>query len=199
MQTKGKFIVIYGANNLGKSTQVTELAKKFSELGIDFIRVKYPIYNLEPTGPQINNILRHPDELNHEYTENELQQVFAQNRRDFQPTIRTLLEAQITVLAEDYTGTGIAWGLTREVSFEALEEYNKDLIIPNLAILLDGKRFTTKVEHKHRNEDGEDGIWEKNRQIHLELAERYGWKKVDANQSIEKVHEDIMKLVELIM
>lgn len=196
MHTKGKFIVIYGANNLGKSTQIGLLAKAILARGLDVLKVKYAIYGLEPTGPLINTILRAPDTLDKKYSEDEFQKIQAQNKKDFQPIIQTLLGAGINVVAEDYKGTGIAWGLTRDVSIETLEKNNEGLIDPDLAILLDGERFTTKVEAKHRNEDGENGIWEKNRKIQLELAEKYNWEKVNANQIIEKVHEDIMKLVE---
>ena len=56
----GKFIVIYGSNNLGKSTQTglleARLIKEFSNRRI--LRIKFARYDLEPTGPLLNAILR---------------------------------------------------------------------------------------------------------------------------------------------
>lgn len=200
MSTRGKFVVIYSPNNLGKSTQLDLLRARLADSGGKYMFIKYPIYDLEPTGPLINTILRHPEILDKQYSEAELQALFAQNRRDFQPQLRGLLAEGTTVIAEDYKGTGIAWGMTRDVSLEYLEKINKDLLEPDLSILLDGKRFLQgKESGAHRNEGAEQKLWEKNRKIHRDLAKRYGWQLVNANQPKEQVHQDIWKLVEPVL
>jgi len=188
---KGRFIVIYAANNLGKSVQVTNLAVKLIEAGHQVLKIKYPIYQLEPTGPAINKGLR----IDTSISELALQKLFARNRRDFQKTIITLLNAGIDIIAEDYKGTGIAWGMTRGIKLELLEKINANLIEPDLSILLDGKRFISKIEKGHRNEDLDQTEWEKSRSMHKLLGKRYGWKNVNANQSIYEVSEDIWKIV----
>lgn len=191
----GEFNVIYGPNNIGKTTQTRLLANAFINAGRQLLVVKYPIYQLEPTGPIINETLRmgNPRDL----SESQLQSQFAQNRRDFQPVVGQLMDAGVNILAEDYTGTGIAWGLTRDVPLEVLEEYNAGLLIPHKAVLLDGERYSSGHEKGHRNEADTDEAWEKNRKIHQFLAERYGWITVNANQPIEKVHQDIRKIFEI--
>lgn len=200
MFERGKFIVIYSPNNLGKSTQLELLKARLAGEGGKYVFIKYPRYDLEPTGPLINAILRHPDTLDKEYTEAELQELFAQNRRDFQPQLEQLLAEGTTVIAEDYKGTGIAWGMTRDVPLEYLESINSDLLEPDLSILLDGKRFIQGKENgTHRNESAEQVLWEKNRKIHQDLAKRYTWHIVNANQTKEKVHQDIWKLVEPVL
>lgn len=184
---KGKFIVLYAPNNLGKTTQAKLLAEK-----IKGTYLKYPIYDLEPTGPRINSIIRPKEPLAEPMSALELQTLYAQNRRDFQPELQELLEDGQTIIAEDYTGTGIAWGMTEGIPFETLKAINKDLLVPDIEILLDGERFESGIERGHRFESGR---WNVARENHLFLAEKYGWKKVDANQSVEKVHEDILRLV----
>ncbi len=37
---------------------------------------------------------------------------------------------------------------------------------------------------------------ERCRQVHLDLAEKYNWQKVNANQAIEQVAEDIWQIVQ---
>ncbi len=188
---RGKFLVIYGPNNIGKSTQVRLLAKHLIDEGKQVLIVKYPIYDLSPTGPLINDVLRHGKKM----TDLELQTVYAQNRRDFQPVLEKILVAGIFVVAEDYTGTGIAWGTTMGLSITKLEEINKKLLQPDIAILLDGPRFIQAIEKGHKYEDGGTEIWEKNRKIHLQLGERYGWLKVKVDGPAEKVHQQIWQLV----
>lgn len=199
---RGFFVVLYSSNNLGKSSQMDLLEKKWQELGLPCKKIKYPIYDLEPTGPLINSVLRKGMEM----SEAELQKNFAQNRVDFQPQLERWLEEGHWVFGEDYKGTGLAWGLTRGVSRELLDEYNKDLLEPDLAILLDGERFTSGIERRHRNETVEierrgrsetakQGLWERNREIYRGLGKEMGWVRVEANGSREEVHERIMEII----
>jgi thymidylate kinase len=190
MKKRGKFIVIYGANNLGKSTQVDQLVEKLQKRGIRVKKIKYPIYDLEQTGPRINAALREGLPM----TDRELQKEFSQNRRDFEPQLVELLKQGWWVVGEDYTGTGVAWGVTHDIPLEEMEKMNEGLLQEDIGILMDGKRFILGKEKGHRHEDGAD--WEKARSVHQDLAKRYGWKSVKANQSIKKVSGDIWKVVE---
>jgi thymidylate kinase len=76
-----------------------------------------------------------------------------------------------------------------------LDEYNEGLIVPDVAVLLDGERFTCGIERGHRHEDGGEALWQRNREIHLELAHEFGWLVVDANRTPEAVHEEIMRYI----
>ena len=127
-------------------------------------------------------------------TEAELQAVFAQNRRWFEPTLCQFL-SEGDVLAEDYVGTGLAWGMTSGISREELDIFNSDLLRPDIEILLDGVRFSSGVEKKHRNEGAGQEVWERNRRIHQELAREFGWVTVDANGEPEEVHARIKDII----
>jgi thymidylate kinase len=135
--TRGKFIVLYGANNLGKTTQVGMLDDRLLKIGGPNKVLKYPIYELEPTGSRINQALRGGLEISDEG----LQREFAQNRRDFEPELKRILKEGTWVLAEDYTGTGIAWGVAHDIPLETMEKMNRDLLKEDVAVLLDGERF----------------------------------------------------------
>lgn len=194
--SQGKLIVIYGINNIGKTTQVDTLVERMQAEGYPVKRLKYPVYDLEPTGPLINAICR--EGAGKDMSELEIQKVYAQNRRDYQPTVQALLDSGTHIVAEDYTGTGIAWGMTRDVSLEELEHINADLMKEDLVILMDGERFVGGKEAGHRNEEN-DVLMQKSRNIHQQLRDRYGWKTVNANQSIEEVHNDIWSIVHAIL
>jgi thymidylate kinase len=193
--SRGKLIVIYGPNNLGKSVQIKLLASKLISNGNTILAIKYPIYQLQPTGPVINSILRDPDYPDRNLPEFEFQKLFAQNRRDFQGVLENSLKFGVHIVAEDYTGTGLAWGMTKGVSLEDLIKINEGLLQPDLAILLDGERFKSAVEVGHKNEDVLDEVWLKNREINLFLAEKFGWQIINANHSIEDVHKNVVAVV----
>lgn len=187
------FIVLYGINNLGKSTQAKLLVERLEKSSQPTEYLKYPIYELAPTGPRLNQILRGGQAQ--AISEIELQTLYAQNRRDYQPQLEAKLASGIIIVAEDYTGTGIAWGMAKGASLDDLEAVNRGLRQEDLGILLEGKRFLEGKEQTHLHESN-DVLMERCRLTHRELADRYGWKKVQANQPIEKVAEAIWKIVQ---
>lgn len=195
MKTKGKMITIYGINGIGKTTQLELLVGFLQSQGKEASRLKYPVYDLEPEGPFIYKYLRDPEFRTHnELSTENLQMKYADNRRRYEPELQKRLELGEWVIAEDYVGTGIAWGLTWGANLEYLEDINKDLYQSDLSILMHGERFDTTIETGHRNETNGDRI-KICRNFHLLLGEYYEWKKVNANQDIESVQADIQKLV----
>ncbi len=192
MNILGKLIVIYGSNNLGKTTQAKLLVKKLNQENLKTEYLKYPIYDSEPTGPRINQILRGGQ--TQQISELELQQLYAQNRLDYEFNLKDKLNQGINVVAEDYIGTGLAWGVTKGAPLAELEKQNQELIREDMAILLDGERFLDGKEKNHLHEQSDEWMT-KNRQIHLDLAKKYGWQIINANQSKEDVADKIWQKI----
>lgn len=185
-------ITLYGINNIGKSTQAKKLAERLEKEGKKAKYLKYPVYDLEPTGAFLNKYLR--GEITDLISEEELQMWFALNRYQFEPTLKKWLAEGYIVVAEDYTGTGIAWGSAKGASLPWLEELNKFLIREDLAILLEGERFTAAVEEGHIHETNSDFI-EKSRAAHSALADKYGWKRVAVVSPIEATEKLVWEVV----
>ncbi len=194
---RGKFIVVYGPSNVGKSTQVSMLVSKLvTEYHTQVLLIKYPVYGLEPTGEEILKIVKPTSTKNYLVVNDiALQTLYAKNRLDFQNVVEVCLRAGIHVIAEDYIGTGLARGMTSGVSLKELLKINSLLLIPDMSILIDGKRFTNSIEKHHIFENAGNELWEKNRNIHLKLAKRFGWKIVKSDDSKETVHVNLWKLV----
>ena len=123
--------------------------------------------------------------------------LYIQNRLDFEPTLNKLLEEYDIVLAEDYIGTGMAWGMTQGVPYEWLQGRNMQhpQKKANLEILLDGQRFAEAIEADHRNESSDTDI-EHTRKNFIWLANRYNWPIVNANQNKESVTQEIWKIIQ---
>ncbi|MFZ2984823.1 MAG: hypothetical protein WA054_03465, partial [Candidatus Moraniibacteriota bacterium] len=143
----GKMITLYGINGIGKTTQVEFLVTFLQSAGKQASRLKYPVYDLEPEGPFIYKYLRDAEfRATNELSTEALQQKYADNRKRYEPELRKRLSAGEWIIAEDYTGTGIAWGLTWGADLEYLERINQDLLQPDLSILMHGERFDTAIE-----------------------------------------------------
>lgn len=191
---KGKFITIYGMNNLGKTAILDGLIPRLEKKGLKVLKLKYPIYGLEPTGPRLNTYLRagNPENL----TAFDVQKVYSQNRRDYEIQLIKNLEDYDLVIAEDYIGTGLAWGQIFGVSLVELEKINEGLRKTDLAILVDGERFKGGIETSHKYEGVGDEVWNNGRKIYLDLAKRYGWKLVKVVfGELDREISDIEKLI----
>ena len=188
------FITLYGINNIGKSTQALRLVERLKAEGFDAVYVKFPVYDVEPTGVYLNQFLRSGGAQ--EISEEELQMWFAMNRFQFEPTLREWLKDGKVVVAEDYTGTGIAWGMVKGASKEWLESLNRPLIKEDLAVLLDGERFVHATEEGHIHETNEE-FMKLARQIHLDLGEAYGWVKIPVQPTKDETAALVWEVVKV--
>lgn len=196
MNKPGKFIVLYGINNLGKTTQAKILVEKINQEGLKAEYLKYPIYDLEPSGPVINNYLRSNNPYN--LTPREVQIIYTMNRYQFEPKLKEKLAQGINIIAEDYTGTGLAWGIGAGVEDNFLKQINSQLLKEDLSILLYGERFKKSIENGHHHEENEE-LTEKVREAHEKLAAEFGWKRINANQNLEKISEEIWQEVKKVI
>ncbi len=189
---KGKLIVLYGINNLGKTTQAKKIVAWLEAKGFKAEYLKYPLYNLEPSGPYINAIVR--KNVWQTISPEEIQLWYALNRFQYQPELQRKLEKGIMIVAEDYVGTGIAWGVAEGVSEKWLEGLNAPLYPEDVSIVLFGKRFLHAIEKNHFHESNAK-LMERCHAIHEKLAKNRGWVRVAANQPVEAVHESIIRAV----
>jgi len=123
-----------------------------------------------------------------------VQILYAFNRLQFEKTLVEKLAQGINIVAEDYTGTGLAWGLAAGVNENFLKYINSGLIKEDLAFLFDGERFLESIEYNHQHETDNRFIT-KARIAHLRLGYEYGWVIINANQSIKQIHDKIWNQV----
>lgn len=192
MTKEGKFIVLYGINNLGKTTQAKMLVDRLKFSGHRAKYLKYPIYDLEPSGKVLNAYLREDNPYG--LSAREAQIIYILNRTQYQAQLLRYLKNGINVIAEDYVGTGLAWGIGSGISEEFLKKINNGLIKEDLAFLFDGERFLQSKEENHKHESNSD-LTNKVRWSHLKLKEEYNWIKINANDSITSIHDKLWKKV----
>lgn len=179
------FIVIYGVNNLGKTTQAKLLVERLNKEWHRTEYLKYPKYDIEPSGPMINDYLRGGNPLQLSFREFQILNVL--NRTQFEPILKAQLESGIHIVSEDYVGSGLGWGIGAGVDGNFLKKLNSHLLKEDIVFLFDGQRFGEAKEATHQYEQNDD-LTERARAAHRELAEEFNWKIIDANDSVERIH-----------
>ncbi|MEK9133035.1 MAG: hypothetical protein AAB606_05015 [Patescibacteria group bacterium] len=190
---KGKFITLYGINNIGKTTHAKRLVERLNKLGKKAVYIKYPIYDQNPTGPFLNDQLRR--KKHQTIGENELQLWFVLNRYQFEPKLKKMLKEGRIVVAEDYTGTGIAWGTAKGANRRELENMNKFLVHEDFAVFMNGQRKMSSKESKHIHESN-DALVHKCQAVFRNLARKYGWHTVKVAEDKEVTAARIWETVQ---
>lgn len=193
-ENAGKFIVLYGINNLGKTTQAKLLVEWLKKQKKKAKYLKYAVYDLEPSGTILNDYLRNsnPDQL----SPREFQLVQCLNKTQYQPILEQELQDETWIIAEDYVGTSIAWGTGAGIDQNFLKQVNSHLRKPDFCFWFDGDRFMESQETNHKHET-DDKLITKVRQIHQELAKKEGWTLINANESISDIHVKITEKIKM--
>ena len=187
-------MVLYGPSGVGKTKQIDLLEDRLRQERVAVKRVEYPIYDLGEAGPKLKKILWKKDKV---MGEEQMQELFAQNRRDFEPTLKGWINSGVTVIAEDYKGTGIVWGVAKGIPIERMEEINDKFLDPDVSILIDGpRRLDLRPGEGHIYNTDEDE-WYKARKTYLQMADRYGWIRVGGDAPILTVAGRIWTVVKL--
>ena len=189
---KGKLIVLYGINNLGKTTQAKLTVEWLKSIGTEAEYLKYAIYDLQPSGPILSDCLRNGNP--YDLSPREFQIIQVINRTQYEQTLKEKLEKGIWIIAEDYSKTGIAWGMGRDIDQTFLKKINSHLLEEDLGILFEGERFTSGIETSHQHEQNEE-LTQKVKIIHEELGREYNWISVNANESIEAIQNKIQTII----
>ena len=174
-------ITIYGINNIGKSTHAKRLVEKLLAEGKKAVYLKYPIYDILPSGDFLNKSVRSEKQ---EISEEELQMWFALNRMQYQPTLQKLLNEGNYVIAEDYTWTGITWGTLKGADREWLKKINEPLVKEDAAILMYGERQIGAEEDVHIHERNSE-LLARCQELFLQAAEENDWSKVELQKKVE--------------
>jgi dTMP kinase len=203
---EGKYIVIEGHDGTGKSTQVAMLRNKLRELGISSIEAHEPAGT--PIADKIRSILKNGS-LERDAITNLL--LFSASRHEiwYGRALQAIKMGEWVITARSYYSTlayqGYGEGLDLNLiititGLAADARYMK----PDLAVILDldneGERLTRisnrgKLEDPDTFESKEDIFQTKVRNGYLDIAKSHNNPIVSADQTKEKVFEDIWRLV----
>ena len=123
--------------------------------------------------------------------------LYSLNRWENLKLISNLVARSDFVIADRYTPSNLAYGVSRGLILDWLRGLDKGLPTPRLVIVLDVSvhySFNRKTKNRDVHERDERFLNEVKRTYRV-LARRLGWRIVDSTQSVEEVHATIWKMV----
>nr|CAH8843071.1 unnamed protein product [Trichobilharzia regenti] len=209
--SRGIFVVLEGADRVGKTTQASLLAKALSELTKkETLSVKFPDRDT-PLGKQLDAYLSGAGEINN----HALHLLFTANRWEKQSDIRKAIADGIPVVADRYIYSGIAYTAAKPSSTPNWEwccEMEKGLVAPDLVICLTPDNMDSLNSRngygseRYEKDDFQKRVLENyvriSKEVQLENNDEEEndsvgfWHFVQAtNKSVDEVHQCIMSLV----
>ena len=206
----GRFITLEGGEGTGKTTQIKMLVEYLEKKGIEVVMTK------EPGGTEIGQELRHMlcsgDKDKFDAIAEALL-FYADRRIHLQKKILPALAEGKWVISDRFADSTMAYqyyGYNKRVSKEVLEQLYKMVVgdfYPDLTLILDidpkiglARSFDRNSHEKVqeiRNESRELEFHNNLRAGFLEIAKTASrYKVLDANKTIEELHQNIIQTVE---
>jgi dTMP kinase len=183
-------VVIEGGDQAGKKTQTELLFKALKKRKIKTTTFSFPDYST-PIGKEIEKYLRGQ----RQFPPQTIHCLLAANRWE---KLNHILQAQLknsVLIMNRYYQSNLVYGLANGMKQKWLENLDTGLPKADMVILLD----VSQKESFHRKKTKRDKF-EKNKEflmkiskIYRETAKKKRWKIIDASQSKEAVHEEILK------
>ena len=183
-------IVIEGGDQAGKKTQTELLSKALKKQKIKTKTFSFPDYST-PLGKEIEKYLSGK----RNFPPQTIHCLLAANRWE---KLNQILQAQLknsVIIMNRYYQSNLVYGLANGMKKKWLENLDAGLPRADMVILLD----VSQKESFHRKKTKRDKF-EKNKEflmkiskIYRDTARKNRWKIIDASQSKEIVHQEILK------
>lgn len=185
---KPMYICLEGIDGSGKSTQLERLGQWLEDCGFTVTRIR------EPTDSEVGQLIRkmlQDPKAQDEGFQRTLALLFAADRTLLMDTILEEEEMNRIVISDRSFYSSLAY----QNGGEWIVQINQHAMEPDLVILLD-----LEVETAISRCDGTDSFEEADflgsvRQRYLKLAQQHSFMVVNANNGVNKVHDDIKRLV----
>jgi dTMP kinase len=183
--SRGRFIVLEGADFTGTSTHSRMLVDRLNQMGY------VAVYLAEPSSGPYGRIAR--QSINESHNPYLTQLLFCVDRADHQQVIRDLQEKGVIIVCDRYSLSTLMYGLASGLSFsqmQALRKVNDTFIQPDDVIILNAP-YKTLLERKatrgHSDRFEEDEFMKKVHDFYLTEHPH-----INTEADINEVHEQIL-------
>jgi dTMP kinase len=196
MRSKGYFIVFEGIDGGGKSSQIKLLKDYLKQKGF-----KIELH-IEPTKSPIGELLWKYMKFKDRNLVPETEALlFAADRVEHSRNIKKALDEKKIVICDRYTHSSLAYQGATGVDFNWMRSLNKYALKPDLIILLDidPHKGLERVSNRKKTIFEDYEYLKKVRTEYLRFAEKGELVVIDAAQSINDVHKEIISRIEYLL
>mmetsp|Transcript_4773 Transcript_4773/g.7189 ORF Transcript_4773/g.7189 Transcript_4773/m.7189 type:complete len:222 (+) Transcript_4773:31-696(+) len=195
---RGLFVLFEGIDRTGKTTQSLKLVEALREAGHRVKHLRFPDRTTQ-TGKLCDEYLREATTLSDEC----VHLLFSANRWEQAAEMRRLLNTGTSLVVDRYAYSGVAFSAAKgNLSLAWCKSPDAGLPAPDLVLFLSLTIEQAKLRGEYGAERYEkEAFQRKVRKIYDALAEEAHkddaicWKEIDANTSVDQLHETILKLV----
>ena len=184
-------VTFEGGDQAGKKTQSALLAKKLKSMKIKAKLFSFPDYST-PIGKEIDKYLHGK----RKFPPQTIHTLLSANRWEKAEEIKNAQDKNSVVIMNRYAESNLVYGLANGLKIPWLEGLDAGLPKSDLVIVLDVPQ-NESFKRKKQNRDK----FEKNAKFsqtisrtYRKLAKKKRWKIIDATQSKNDVHQDIMRV-----
>ena len=185
-------VVIEGSDQAGKKTQSELLAKALRKNKIKTKIFSFPDYTT-PLGKEINGFLhgkrKFPPQVIH--------CLLAANRWEKESEIKKAESQNSVLIMNRYYQSNLVYGVANNLSLTWLQRLDQGLPKADLVIVLDvSQKESFSRKKSNRDKFEKDTIFlQKISRTYRVLAKKFCWHIINASQSKESVHNDIMRVL----
>ena len=185
-------ITFEGGDQAGKKTQSAMLQRKLRSAKLKVKLFAFPDYTTT-IGKEIDRYLNGK----RKYPAQVIHCLLAANRWERAGDVIASHEKNSVVIMNRYRESNLVYGITNGLKLDWLEKLDEGLPKSDLVIVLDVPQkdsFARKKQNRDKFEKNKE-FSNKISQGYRKLAKKKGWKVVNASQSKDEVHKDVMKIV----
>jgi dTMP kinase len=185
-------ITFEGGDQAGKKTQSAMLQRKLRSAKLKTKLFSFPDYTT-PIGKEIDRYLHGK----RKYPAQAIHCLLAANRWERASDLQDANEKNSVIILNRYRESNLVYGITNGLKLAWLEKLDEGLPKSDLVIVLDvpqKESFARKKQNRDKFEKNKQ-FSNKISQGYRKLAKKKRWKVVDASQSKDEVHKDVMKIV----
>lgn len=192
MTTRGKFILFEGLDRSGKTTQSTRLVDHLNKAGKHTVLIKFP--NREtPIGKMIDSYLTNKTDVN----DRMIHLMFTMNRWEEMTAFHQYIHAGVNVVMDRFSYSGVAYSAAKKtLLFEWCIQAEEGLPKPDIVLFMDMPNTSLRPgwgEERYERSEFQQKVRAMFKCI--EELESTRWFNVDADESREKVEQQIRDIV----
>ncbi|KAG0202204.1 hypothetical protein BGX28_005196 [Mortierella sp. GBA30] len=188
---RGRFILLEGCDRAGKSTQCAKLVAALQDRGHAVELCKFPD-RTTTIGQMIHAYLTNSKELD----DKAIHLLFSANRWEAMQSMKRKLREGTHLVVDRYAYSGVAFSTAKGLDLTWCKNPDRGLVRPDLTFFLD----LPTSEAEKRGGFGEERyekreLQEKVREVFLQLKSKE-WVMIDARNSVQAMHQEILKAAE---